>query len=62
MSDVLIVHPPTGNTAVVPEEAVHHYRRSGWLLQSEHDENQAQAAAAAAKAPKAKAAAKSEDE
>jgi hypothetical protein len=59
MSDVLIYHPGTQATATVPDDAVHHYRRSGWLLASEHEDNQAQAAKVAAKA--AKTAAKSEE-
>jgi len=58
MGDVLIYHPGTGAQVQVPEEAVYHYRQSGWLLQSEWEANQAQAAAAAAKAAKP---AKSED-
>lgn len=49
MSDVLIYHPGTQAQIAVHEEAVPHYRRSGWLLQSEHDENQAAAQAAQAK-------------
>lgn len=49
MSDVLIYHPGTQAQATVDEEALPHLRRSGWLLQSEHDENQAAAAEAQAK-------------
>ena len=44
MSDVLIYHPGTGAQVAVPEEAMPHYRLSGWLLQSEYDANQAAAA------------------
>jgi hypothetical protein len=52
VSDVVIYHPVTEATVAVPEESVPHLRMSGWLLLSEHQENQAQAAkreAAAAK-------------
>jgi hypothetical protein len=52
VSDVEVYHPGTGATVSVPEESVPHLRISGWLLLSEHRENQAQAAkreAAAAK-------------
>ena len=41
MSDVIIYHPGTDARASVPEEAVPHHRRSGWLLLSEHEENEA---------------------
>ena len=41
MSDVVIYHPGTDATVAVPEEAVPHYRMSGWLLLSEHQENEA---------------------
>jgi hypothetical protein len=52
VTDVEVYHPGTEATVAVPEEAVPHLRVSGWLLLSEHQENQAQAAereAAAAK-------------
>ncbi len=52
--DVEVYHPGTGATVTVPESAVPHLRVSGWLLLSEHQENQAAAAdreAAAAKTP-----------
>ena len=41
MSDVTIYHPGTDARASVPEEAVPHHRRSGWVLLSEHQENEA---------------------
>jgi hypothetical protein len=41
MSDVTIYHPGTGGRVDVPEEAVPHHRMSGWLLLSEHEENEA---------------------
>jgi hypothetical protein len=52
MSDVMIYHPGTGATAAVPEEGVPHYRTSGWLLLSEHQENEAAAAEREAAASK----------
>ena len=55
MSDVVIYHPGTGGQVAVPEEAVPIYRRSGWLLLSEHNENQAAAAEREAAAAKASA-------
>jgi hypothetical protein len=41
MSDVVIYHPGTSGQAVVPAEALPHYRQSGWLLLDEHQENEA---------------------
>jgi hypothetical protein len=41
MSDVVIYHPGTDATAAVPQEGLPHYRASGWLLLSEHQENEA---------------------
>ena len=41
MSDVTIYHPGTEARVSVPEEAVPHHRRSGWVLLSEHEENEA---------------------
>ncbi len=41
MSDVIIYHPGTDARATVPEEALPHLRISGWLLLSEHQENEA---------------------
>ena len=41
MSDVTIYHPGTDARASVPEEAVPHLRRSGWVLLSEHEQNEA---------------------
>ena len=52
MSDVRAYHPETRGEAVVDEEAMPHLRRSGWLLRSEWDENQASAQAAQAKGAK----------
>ncbi len=55
MSDVTIYHPGTELRVAVPEEALPHYRASGWLLLSEHQENEAareQREAAASKASK----------
>ena len=40
MSDVVIYHPGTQGQVAVPEEAVPHYRASGWLLLSEHQSNE----------------------
>lgn len=59
MSDVLIYHPETGHQVRVPEQAMPHYRLSGWLLQSEHDANQA---ALEAQAASSKSAAPAESE
>lgn len=47
-------HPGTEATISVHPDAVPHHRRSGWLLLSEHQDNQA-AAAAQAEAGAAKA-------
>jgi hypothetical protein len=60
--DVTVYHPGTEATVTVPESSVPHLRMSGWLLLSEHQENQAAAAEREAAAAKAadKAAAKSE--
>ena len=41
MSDVVIYHPGTDGQVAVPEESLPHYRRAGWLLLSEHQENEA---------------------
>ena len=41
MSDVTIYHPGTDARASVPEESLPHHRRAGWLLLSEHEENEA---------------------
>lgn len=38
MADVQIYHPSTEGVADVPEEAVWHYRQSGWVLLSEWQE------------------------
>jgi hypothetical protein len=55
MADVRARHPETGAAADVPEEAMQHLRQSGWLLETEYQENKAAAeAAAAAAAGKAK--------
>jgi hypothetical protein len=56
MSDVMIYHPGTDATAAVPEEGLPHYRQSGWLLLSEHQQNEADRAEreAAASKPAAK--------
>jgi hypothetical protein len=53
VSDVVIYHPGTQGRVAVPEEALPHYRQSGWLLLSEHEENEAarEQREAAAKAP-----------
>jgi hypothetical protein len=59
MSDVRAYHPGTDATVVVPEESMFHLRQSGWLLESEHAENQA-AAQAEAK-PAAKSAARNDE-
>lgn len=52
MSDVVIYHPATGQQAAVPEEGMPHYRQSGWLLLSEHQQNEAEAAEREAAASK----------
>jgi len=52
MSDVVIYHPGIAQQAAVPEEALPHYRQSGWLLLSEHQENEATAAEREAAASK----------
>jgi len=57
---VLAHHPETGAYLAVTEEQLAHMRASGWLLASEHAENQAAQAAAAAAA--AKKTAKTADE
>ena len=49
MSDVVIYHPGTDQRASVPEDAVWHLRQSGWLLLSEHQENEAAREAAESK-------------
>jgi len=51
--NVIIYHPETQGEVAVPEESVHHYRASGWVLRSEWNETLAlreKAAKAAAKA------------
>ena len=53
MSDVVIYHPGTGGQVAVPEEGLPHYRAAGWLLLSEHQENEAQRAEREAAASKA---------
>ena len=53
MTDVVIYHPGTDATTAVPEEGLPHYRASGWLLLSEHQENEAQRAEREAAASKA---------
>ena len=60
MSDVVIYHAGTGQTAAVPEEGLPHYRQSGWLLLSEHQENEA--AREAREAAEAKASARKGDQ
>jgi hypothetical protein len=52
MSDVMIYHPGTQAQASVPEEGLPHYRQSGWLLLSEHQQNEADAAEREAAASK----------
>lgn len=53
MADVLIWHPATEGIVAVPAETVPIYRQSGWMLESEHQENLAHEAALAAAAEKA---------
>jgi hypothetical protein len=55
-------HPETGGTFEAPDDAVPHYRQSGWLRLDERDEHEARAAerAAAAQAAPAKKTAKDE--
>lgn len=52
-------HPETGHTAVVTEGQMDHMRLSGWVLHSEHLENEA--ARQAAEAAAAKKTAKSDE-
>jgi len=59
MSNVRAYHPGTEAVVEVPEESMFHLRQSGWLLESEHEANQA---AQAASKPAAKGAAKSDEE
>ena len=47
MADVIIYHPETEGTVAVPEEALYHYRQSGWITAAERNELQARAEAAA---------------
>lgn len=56
MSDVIIYHPGLQRQESVHEEALFQLRRSGWLLLSEHEANEAQRAEreAAASKPAAK--------
>ena len=61
MSEVRAYHPGTGGECVVDEEAMPHLRRSGWLLTSEWEANQAAAAEAADKAPAVKSAKSTEE-
>lgn len=50
---VEVYHPGLDRKEVMPASSLPHLRQSGWLLASEHAENQAAADAAAAKtAPK----------
>lgn len=46
---VAVVHPASGQSVDVPSESVATLRASGWMLQSEMDENAREAAAAAAR-------------
>lgn len=39
--NVVIYHPGLGVQETVPEESLTHHRRAGWLLLSEHQENEA---------------------
>lgn len=52
MSDVAVHHPGLGQQATVPEESLPHLRVSGWLLLSEHQQNEAEAAEREAAASK----------
>jgi hypothetical protein len=52
MSNVVIYHPGTGGQESVPEEGLPHYLRSGWLLLSDHEKNEADAAGREAAASK----------
>ena len=61
MSEVRAYHPGTGGEAIVDEEAMSHLRRSGWLLTSEWEANQAAAAEAEAAKPAVKAAKNTEE-
>jgi hypothetical protein len=61
VSEVVIYHPGTEATAAVDAGAVPHYRRSGWLLLSEHQENEGARAKAAAKSAGAAAKTGSEE-
>lgn len=52
-----IYHPITRATISVPDESLPHHRRSGWMLLSEWQEQQAAKAAREAEAAAAEAAA-----
>jgi hypothetical protein len=41
VSDVVIYHPGTQARVSVPDVALPHHRMSGWVLLSEHEENEA---------------------
>jgi hypothetical protein len=41
MSNVVIYHPDVSDTPSVPEESLPQMRQSGWILLSEHQENEA---------------------
>lgn len=51
---VVAYHPVTKAQVVVTEDQLAHMRASGWMLLSEHQENQAAAEAASAPAKSAK--------
>lgn len=57
----VIYHPETQASVVVDEEAVSHYRRSGWVRVEEWRELEAQRAAEAAEAAKASASESADD-
>jgi hypothetical protein len=44
----LMWHPVTGGVFDAPDEAVPHYRQSGWLLAAEREEHEQRAAERAA--------------
>ena len=62
MSTVAVYHPELDTTIDVPESALPHMRRSGWVLRSEHDDRAASDAAQAADKKTARTPAKAADE
>ena len=53
MADVEITHGETGAVVVVPEDALPHYRQSGWITVAEQQEMAEHQAGLAAQAERA---------